>query len=410
MGSFGLIGKKLGHSFSPEIHRLIGDYEYGLYELEQDEVERFFKNTALDGFNVTIPYKEKAFSLCDRLSPGAKASGSVNTVIRQKDGLFYGDNTDIAGFLSLFNKHRGSFAGGGDAEAVVLGSGGASKAVCLALDGETVNYTVISRRGVGNNYSNLSSHRGAGLIINATPVGMFPGNGETLININDFPNCGLVIDLIYNPLKTRLVFDAQERGVAAAGGLGMLVTQAIKAAELFTGKKYGERLYEEILQRLYDKIKNIVLIGMPGSGKTSVGKRLAELTGRSFFDIDGIIEKKAGMKITEIFKTMGEDGFRKLESQEIADTTKLRSAVIATGGGAVTVPQNKYQLKQNGVVALITRKTSELCADGRPLSALKGVEALFAERSRLYDEWADAAFLNEDILQTALKIKEECNL
>lgn len=399
---FGLIGFPLGHSFSPPIHRLLGDYDYALYPQTKEELDAFLRNNTLDGFNITIPYKTDVLPYCGALSDRAKKIGSVNTVIRQADGTYYGDNTDYFGFLSLLGTDAEKLKG---QKALILGSGGTEKAVRAVLSDLGANAVTVSRTGE-NNYTNLSRHYDAKLLVNTTPVGMFPRTGETPVDLSPFTACTLVLDMIYNPAKTKLLYDAQERGIPNKNGLLMLVAQAKVASELFTGERLPDGRIEEITDILTRQTKNVVLIGMPGCGKSSVGRTLSVLTGRPFFDTDQLAREKTGMTIPEIFAQKGEKGFRELETEVLKEIGKQSGAVIAAGGGIVTVPENRYWLSQNSTIVLLNYDIEKLEIAGRPLSLEKSPRQLFAERKALYEEWSDHAFYNADIDDTAKQIKD----
>ncbi len=403
---FGLIGFPLGHSFSPPIHKLLGDYDYALYPQKREELDAFLRENPLDGFNVTIPYKTDVLPYCGALSDRAKKIGSVNTVIKQADGTYYGDNTDYFGFLSLLGADAEKLKG---QKALILGSGGTEKAVRAVLSDLGADTVTISRTGE-NNYSNLNPHYDAKLIINTTPVGMFPHTGEAPVDLSPFTACTLVLDMVYNPAQTRLLYDARERGIPAKNGLLMLVAQAKAASELFTGKRIPDGKIEKITDSLTRQTKNVVLIGMPGCGKSSVGRKLSALTGRPFYDTDQLLCEKAGMTVPEIFAQQGEKGFRELETAVLKEIGNQSGAVIAAGGGVVTVPENRYWLSQNGTIVLLNYAIDKLETAGRPLSLQKSPRQLFAERKTLYEEWCDSAFYNDGKSDTAKKIKHALKL
>lgn len=371
-GKFGLLGRHLGHSLSPEIHSLLGEYEYRLYEVEPEDLASFINSADLDGFNVTIPYKETVLPLCRDLTPRARAVGSVNTMKRLPGGGFIGDNTDYEGFSLLLDKvwDKEPLSG---SDVLVLGSGGASKAVCAVLRDRGARVQIVSRTG-SLNYKNVcESVPGCRLIVNTTPVGMFPDEGRSPIDLSPFKSLSAVIDIIYNPEKTALLLQAESLGLRTGGGMTMLIAQAGAAG-------------------FSESEPNIVLIGMPGAGKTSFGKMLAEALGRNFFDTDEEIEKKTGMSIPEIFRIKGEEEFRKTETGVLAGLTRKESLVIATGGGIVTRPENRKYLEKSRVIH-IKRPIKDLPVSGRPLSEAVGVEKLWEERKPLYEDWADVEIL-----------------
>ncbi|MEA4833045.1 MAG: shikimate kinase [Oscillospiraceae bacterium] len=406
MERFGLIGRKLGHSFSPDIHSMVGGYEYKLYPLEPEELALFLRDTELDGINVTIPYKKDVIPMCRELSPRAKTIGSVNTMLRMTDGSWFGDNTDYYGFVYLLGRDAETLK---DKKALVLGSGGASQTVCAVFRELGVSHTVISRTGE-NNYGNLSLHSDAEIIVNTTPVGMYPNNGESPVNLGRFPRCRLVIDLIYNPTKTALLLQAEELGITARNGLAMLAAQGVKAGELFLGKKSNENLTEEIIECIRRKTESIVLIGMPGCGKTTVAQYLSEITGRKAVDTDMLIYEQTGIRIPEIFSRYGEKHFRELETEALREVSKESGLIIAAGGGVVTVPENRALIRQNSICVFLDSDPSRLDVTDRPISQTKGIKKLLEERMPLYRSWSDRIYKNENSHETAIKIKEDMKL
>ena len=278
----GLLGKKLSHSYSPQIHGYFADYSYGLFEKEPDEIENFLKNDMLEGINVTIPYKKVVLPYCDILSDRARKLNAVNTVVRNNDGTLTGHNTDYFGFDSLLTRTGIDVV---DKKVLVLGSGGASVTAVAVLEDRGANVTVISRNGP-DNYTNLEKHRTAALIVNTTPVGMYPETGLSPVDLDYFPFLECVIDVIYNPARTQLLLDAEKKGLITENGLWMLVAQAKESAEWFTGKQISDDRISEIYSLLRTKMENIILVGMPGCGKTTIGRLLAEKLGREFVDAD----------------------------------------------------------------------------------------------------------------------------
>lgn len=400
----GLLGEKLGHSYSPQIHSMLADYEYKLFEKSPEELEDFLKSGKFDGLNVTIPYKKSVMLYCAELSPTAAQIGSVNTIVRRSDGSLYGDNTDAFGFENLI-VHNGIEVKG--KKALVLGTGGASvtaQAVLKNLGASEV--VVISRKGE-DNYENIAKHADAEIIANTTPVGMYPNNGKAAVDLTQFPKLSGVLDVVYNPARTALLLQAEKLCIPCAGGLYMLVSQAKRSCELFTGKSIPDSEIDRIERVLSHQMQNIVIIGMPGSGKTAVSTMLAERLGRKIFDTDTIVSEKAGMTIPEIFAAQGEAGFRKLETEATAEVGKLSGNIISTGGGVVTVADNYELLHQNGVIVWIERDTNKLARDGRPISLSSDLNELYAARLPLYERFADIkADNNGDINDTVNAIME----
>lgn len=400
----GLLGEKLGHSYSPQIHSMLADYEYKLFEKSPEELEDFLKSGEFDGLNVTIPYKKSVMPYCAELSPTAAQIGSVNTIVRRSDGSLYGDNTDAFGFENLI-VHNGIEVKG--KKALVLGTGGASvtaQAVLKNLGASEV--VVISRRGE-DNYENIAKHRDAEIIANTTPVGMYPNNGKAAVDLTQFPKLSGVLDVVYNPARTALLLQAERLGIPCAGGLYMLVSQAKRSCELFTGKSIPDSEIDRIERVLSHQMQNIVIIGMPGSGKTTVSTMLAEKLGRKIFDTDTMVAENAGMTIPEIFAAQGEAGFRRLETEATAEVGKLSGNIISTGGGVVTVAENYELLHQNGVIVWIERDTNKLARDGRPISLSSDLNELYAARLPLYERFADIkADNNGDINETVNAIME----
>lgn len=389
---FGLLGQKLGHSWSPQIHSLLCGYPYGLYEVEPEELARFLSATDLAGMNVTIPYKKDVLPYCATLSDAARAIGSVNTLVRTPAG-WHGDNTDYAGFITMAKTCGVDIAG---REALVFGAGGASLAVIAALRdmgaGPIVN---ISRSGP-DNYDNLSRHRDAEILVNTTPLGMYPEVGVSPVELPAFPACRAVLDIVYNPCRTKLLMDAEARGIPCAGGLTMLVAQARRSAEQFAGMDIPDSRVAEIVHALGLSMQNIVLVGMPGCGKSTVGRLAAARLSRPFFDADSLIAEQAGMSIPDIFAAEGESGFRRRETAVLAELGKRSGAVIATGGGCVTRPENYPLLHQNGIIIWLQRELSRLPSEGRPLSQRHSAEALYAQRKDKYAAFADCTVTSCD--------------
>lgn len=376
----GLLGRKLGHSYSPRIHSQLGSYDYQLYEVEPDALARFLHSSDLSGFNVTMPYKKDVIPYLDRLTDVAKRLGAVNTVVRQPDGTLLGHNTDFYGFQSLV--HRSGFAVSGK-KALVLGSGGASNTVTAVLRDMGAEVIVVSRSGA-DNYESLHRHMDAAFIVNTTPVGMYPNTGTAPVDLRCFQHLEGVLDVVYNPARTRLLQDAASLGIPWANGLWMLVAQAKESAEYFTGAPIDDAVMETVYRTLSRQTQNIILIGMPGCGKSTVAQALAQITGRVVLDSDRKVEEIAGKTIPEIFAQDGEEAFRQLETQVLREAGKESGLIIATGGGCVTVAENEALLTQNGKIFWLQRSLDKLPTQGRPLSQSSALTELYARREGLY--------------------------
>ena len=392
---YGLIGEHLGHSYSPEIHAQLADYEYELMELPPDKVQGFIESRNFKAINVTIPYKETVIPFLDAVDEDAKKIGAVNTVVNM-DGRLYGYNTDQLGMKSLI-KHMGLSLE--NKKVLILGTGGTAKTSrSVAESLGAANILNVSRRGGDSAISYeeaAKSHSGAEIIINATPCGMYPATEGRPLDISAFPKLEGLVDVIYHPLRTNLVLDAAERGLPASGGLYMLVAQAVYACGFFLNK----RAHAEDIERIYGKIlsdkQNIVLIGMPSSGKTEIGKLLAKKTGKAFIDSDTKIVETINQPIADYFAAHGEEPFRQLESAVLCDASDLSSTVIATGGGAVLRNENIRALKRNGVVVFLDRSPDKLTATpDRPLSSDK--DALMNRYNERYEKYCAAADLRID--------------
>ncbi len=394
----GLLGRKLGHSYSPQIHGLLGSYNYKLFEKEPEEVGDFLKNGNFTGLNVTIPYKKDVIPYLSQLSPVAKRLGAVNTIVRRQDGSLIGHNTDYFGFRYLVERSGLTVRG---KKVLVLGSGGASNTAVAVLQELGAQVVVISRSGE-NNYQNLHLHHDASVIVNTTPVGMYPNTGISPIDLNLFPKLEGVLDAIYNPARTQILLDAEKRGLVAMNGLWMLVAQAKESAEWFTGSAIDQDKIPEIHACLRRQMENIILIGMPGCGKSTIGKLLAQRTGKKFVDADDALEARLGRKITDIIPQDGEAAFRQMESDTLAELGKQSGLVIATGGGCVTQQRNYPLLHQNGTILWLTRQLHKLPTEGRPLSQPGKLQEMFAQRQSLYRQFADAEISNDGPVEETL--------
>lgn len=402
MEKCGLLGEKLGHSFSPMIHSFLSRYSYELFEKKREELEEFIKHGDFTGINVTIPYKKEVMKYCDKLSYNAKRIGCVNTIVRNSDGSIFGDNTDYYGFKYMVNHSEINVK---NAKVIILGNGGATLTVKAVMEDLRAKEIIIISRSGKNNYENIAKHYDADIIVNATPIGMYPNNGVSLVNLSEFTKCRGVFDLIYNPHLTRLLLDARKLGIPYANGLLMLVAQAKKASEIFTDRKIPNRVIDRVAHEVQIRTLNIALIGMPGVGKSSVANRINRTWDKEVLDLDRLIEKKAGMTIPEIFEEYGEETFRDYETQVLEEVSKESGKVIATGGGIVTKERNYELLKQNSIIVYIHREIDELPTQGRPLSKIKSLKELENVRKPLYEKWCDYDFYSVGVREVSYEIK-----
>lgn len=401
MEKFGLIGKTLKHSYSKKIHAKLGEYVYDLCELAPENVGDFVKKGGYKGFNVTIPYKKEVIPFLDEVDARAKNIGAVNTVVR-RNGKIFGFNTDFDGMLYAL-KRAGITLNGKNV--LILGSGGTSNtAMAVAQSENASDVKILSRTGQINyqNYKTLASK--TQIVINTTPVGTYPNNYECLVDLSAFSELEGVLDAVYNPALTKLLYQAKVLGVPYSNGLPMLVAQAKYASELFLDKKINDQVIEEIICDLKKESQNIVFVGMPGCGKSTVGKEVAKMLNKEFIDTDQLIVEKENRQIPEIFATDGEEYFREVEREVLKEVGKLSSKVISTGGGVVKNKENYFALKQNGVIIWIDRPIDLLVCEGRPLSKdRQTVEKLFRERKDNYAFFADKKVSNDGDLETAVK-------
>lgn len=390
--TYGLIGEKLGHSYSKMIHESLGKYQYQLFSLTKEAFEDFLTKRDFQGLNITIPYKKAVIPFCDEITDLAKQIGAVNTLYF-RDGRLWGTNTDYEGFLYAADLAGISFE---NKKVLILGNGGTSlMAQQAAAENKARCILITSRRGEPGciSYDDLASHRDVEIIINTTPVGMYPHNGKELLSLSDFPQCCGVMDVIYNPLVTHLLHQAKELGIPHTNGLPMLVAQATAAAEYFLNEPGLRQENQRILTALKQDIENIILIGMPGCGKTTLGKYLAKELNKTFVDMDQEIEREAGEKIPAIFENHGEAHFRCLETRAAQKLGKEKSQVIAAGGGAVLCPENMKALSQNGRIVFIQRPLEHLAMDERPLSKDRAtLENMYQTRLPLYQKYSDLTF------------------
>ena len=396
---YGLLGEKLPHSHSPKIHSLLGNSDYSLFEKEKDEVASFLSTRDFYGINVTIPYKQTVMPLCDTLDGAAIEIGAVNTVVNC-DGKLFGCNTDFNGFIFMCNRAGIDMKG---KKVLILGSGGTShtaEAAAKKLGALSVRIAGTRRE---LNYDNIYDEASdAEIIINTTPVGMYPNIDERLIDLEKFPNLSGVCDVVYNPLRTRLICQAESLGIPHAGGLTMLVAQAAFADKYFRGKNHSGSEIVDIVKRVQSDLENIVLIGMPGCGKSAAGKVLSKMLGRELLDIDNLIIERAGMPIHEIFEKHGEGYFRDLETAVTKDISAKSGIIISCGGGTPLREENRTALHQNGKVFYIKRNLCDLATNGRPLSqGDNAIEKLYEARKGIYESFAD------DIIEPCATL-EEC--
>lgn len=396
-----LIGRALGHSYSPELHTRLGmdsDYSYTCVELEPEELEAFFASNPYDGFNVTIPYKKAVLPFLSSLSAEAERLGSVNTVLKTENG-YSGDNTDYAGFSYLLRSSGFDVRG---KKALILGNGGVSPTVRAVLeDAGAKEIAVISHKE--NTDETLSRHGDTALLVNASPVGMYPHNLESPADLAHFPSLACVLDLIYNPFETALLRQARLRGIRALGGISMLTAQAKRAAELFSGHSLPDARTEQVTKQMIAARRNVILIGMPGCGKSTLGKCLADTLGRNFVDLDTTVEALAGKPIPAVFAEDGEAAFREFEHRAVCEVCSGSGQVIACGGGVVVREDNLAPMEQNGVILFLDRDTEKLPTDGRPLSLSRTPEVLYRERLPKYLSFADGKIDNNGTPEETLR-------
>jgi len=401
---FGLIGEKLGHSHSKTLHGYLADYQYELWPMPKEALDSFLQKADFDGINVTIPYKKAVIPYLSEMSETARNVGSVNTIVKRVDGTLYGDNTDVYGMRVMAERAGMVFS---NKKTLILGSGGTSQTARMVVRSQGGEAVVISRNG-DNNYQNLDKHADADYLINTTPVGMYPDVDAAPVDLRLFPKLQGVLDVIYNPLRTKLLQQAEQLGIPHEGGLCMLAYQAVRACELFTGENVDLECAVRAEQALRRKITNLVLIGMPGCGKSTIGMRLAKELNMPAVDLDEEIVKTAGMSIPEIFEKEGEEGFRRRETEQIRRFGMEGGRVLITGGGAVKRSENRELLRMNSVVVQLERPLNMLAMAGRPLSqSREALEILLQEREPLYKACADLTVANDSTLEACvLKIKE----
>ena len=407
---YGLIGEKLGHSFSKDIHERIADYTFDLIPLSKEEFKEFMEKKEFAAINVTIPYKKDVIPYLDEMDEHAKAIGAVNTIVNQ-NGKLKGYNTDFTGFLYMVKKHNVHMEG---QKVLIIGNGGASAAIQAVVRHEKAGQMVIVDVVTGNgaiSYDEMfSSHLDAEIIINTSPIGMYPRIGNAPIDISMFHKCEAVMDVIYNPILTRLCFEAQEMDIKRVNGLEMLIAQAKQSVEFFLDKKIDDQIIDDIYQDMLKERCNIVLIGMPSAGKTTIGKMLEDRMQKEFIDLDDVIIEKAGKSIPEIFEESGEAGFRAIETEAAIEVSKLNNKIIATGGGTIKHKVNMDYLRQNGITIFIDRDVDKLISSdpNRPLSkSSDALQKMHAERLPLYQKYAAYVAVNNSDIESTVKEIEE---
>lgn len=415
---WGVLGRVLGHSYTPVIYRELANLAYERFEREPEEVEAFLRGGAWEGVNVTIPYKKLAAEIVDELSPAARRLGNVNTVTRLEDGRLRGDNTDYYGFRMLVESLGIDFAG---KRALVFGGHGGAGSTCMVVLGDLgMEPVAVCRRPEGSEgagaasaypsttYEELDRYADAALIVNATPVGMYPNCPDQAYPLDGFDRLEAVVDIIYNPARTALMMEAERRGIPTIGGLLMLVAQAAAAVERYTGEEVPMDRILEVTRDLDTDEETIALIGMPGAGKTRVGRELARLMGREHVDIDAVLEERFGCTCERFINERGEEAFRAAETEELGRYAARSGLVVSCGGGVVTRGRNYPLLHQNARIVMLDRPLEELSSKGRPLSKRTGVRALAAERMDAYRTWADLIVASrETAAATAQAVKEE---
>ncbi len=407
---YGVIGEHLKHSFSKEIHAQIGDYQYEIKEIEPENLEAFIKERNFLGINVTIPYKEKVIPMLDYVDPSALKIGAVNTVVN-RDGKLYGYNTDYSGMMALAKRIGLEIK---DKKVLVIGTGGTSKTATEVLKDmgakEIIYVSHVKVQGAFSYEEVYAYHTDCEIIFNTSPVGMYPKNDGIPLDLEKFPKLEGVLDVVYNPIRTNLVLKAHSLGKRSQGGLYMLGAQAVYANEHFMSHKVDKSVCDKVYKNVLSSKDNIILIGMPCSGKTTIGKRLSQMTGKTFVDTDEEIVKKIGMSIPEYFEKYGEEEFRQRESLVVSEVSKQNNQIIATGGGVILRNENIRRLKQNGLVYFIDRDLELLCpTDDRPLSSNReAMKKRYEERYSIYKSSCDIAIDgNGTVEQVADEIFEE---
>ena len=395
---FCLIGEKLSHSYSQKIHSVHG-LNYGLVELNKEDLTNFCNNCEYAGFNVTIPYKKEIMPLLHGIDDEALKIGAVN-IVKNVNGKLYGFNTDAFGFSFMLKQASISLK---NKVVAILGTGGAKNtAEYIAKNHGAKKIIIVSRSGEIN-YNNIYEQKDIEIIVNATPVGTYPNNYETLLDLTKFEKLEGVVDCIYNPFITGLIYGAKNKNIKYTNGLNMLVAQALKAQEIWLNKKFTNEEILSVAESVKKDIQNIVLIGMPSCGKSTIGKILAQKLGKKFVDLDEEIYKSVGKTPSQLIEEFGEEYFRNVETNVAKEISKNNKMVIATGGGAVLKKENQMALKQNSVVVYIKRDLSKLVLADRPISKQKGIEKLYSERAEIYSGFCDVAVENNESIETCVK-------
>lgn len=402
---YGLIGEHLGHSFSKEIHESINNYEYEIHEVSKEDFDDFMSKRDFLAINVTIPYKEKVIPYLDFIDEHAKAIGAVNTIVN-KNGKLHGYNTDFLGLrdLVLVNKINPQ-----DKKVVIFGDGGTAKtsyAVFKSLGAKEIHFVSLFPSEKACSYEEAKIiHQDASIIVNATPCGMYPNNDDLIMDISSFKQLEAIVDVIYNPIKTQLVRIGEQLSIPATGGLYMLVAQAVYASSIFVDQEYSKDIINDIYHKILNEKRNIVLIGMPSCGKTTIGQIIASKLNKQLVDTDCLIEEKIAMPISNFLTKDNEDDFRNIEEEVIKEVAKKNNLVISTGGGVIKRAINIHRLKANGIIVFIDRPLELLEATTtRPLSSdKKALEKLYLERYNLYRQAADIIIKNDKELESVIE-------
>ncbi|MBP9988758.1 MAG: AAA family ATPase [Ruminococcus sp.] len=387
MKNYGLLGQRLIHSLSPEIHRELGNFRYELFQLEPEELDDFFVKRDFAGINVTFPYKKEVMKYCDEISDSAKKIGCVDIICVDENGKLIGDNCEFHAFEHMINKAEIDV---NNKKVLIIGSGSNSFTIQAAVEHLGAKEVVVASRMGEVNYNNLYEHSDANIVINTTSIGMYPNNGEKIVNLNQFQDLCGVLDTIYNPRRTRLICDAEDLEVKNTDGLSMLVSSAYLSEIMFGRIEPDDELMKATYKTMSDHRKNIIFVGMPGCGKTTIAKVIAAKLGRPCIDLDKLIEMQAGVPLTTIFAAYGEKYYRELETQTLKKITRNGGQVIAPDSGCVMNKENQYYLRQNGYIVWLSRPLKELKHNGVYLAGnMKVLEQIQEERNGIYKFLAD---------------------